>query len=184
MLGDKQDRRWGSTLLVALTVVAFAGALPLLEGHLSRPATPIRRELELRPSRPSGASVAVVVTPAGWHFVDQTRESVTLRSGSSTLDLRMVPAVSDAECGQVGDSAVAELSATHQVTVSGADQPVATADGSTAVLAAFSSGLEDGVVFAVCAPGAALVGVATAPIGARLNDLVDVDELLRSVRFR
>ena len=175
----------GFHVLVALTVVTLAGALPLLEGHLSRPATPIRRELELRPPGSQGSSAAVVVAPAGWRPVDQTPESVSLRSGSSTLDLRMVAAVSAAECEQVGDSAVAELSTTHEVTVSGADdQPVATEDGSTAVLAAFSSGLEDGVVFAVCAPGAALVGVATAPIGARLNDLVDVDELLRSVRFR
>jgi hypothetical protein len=172
-------------LLVASTVLTLAGVLPLLDGYLNRPAAPTRSDFVLRSQNVEGAAAATVLAPRGWQPVDQTRGSITLRSGSSTVDVRMVPAASDAECEQARDSAIAAVSAAHQVTAAGTDErSLATEDGSVGLLTGFSSGLEDGVVFAVCAPGAALVGVAAAPIGARQNSLADVDELVRSIRFR
>jgi hypothetical protein len=188
MYQESGGRRWRPTLVVLATVLALAGGLPLVDGHLDRVPDPrppgdwVDVELEGQPASQATPMASLMPAEGWWSSGSGTAPS--LRSRGSSLDLRLVPVGSDADCRDVRATAAVALGSELDLGPTGGERQVTTADGVTGTLTDYSGALVEGLVFAACTDGVALVASASGPVGARASSLGDVDDMLATVRFR
>jgi hypothetical protein len=194
-VSEDAGRHWGPTLFVAATVLVLAAGLPMLDGYVDRkPDYRTRRDghvelqLEGQPLRPGTSTNAASFVPSpGWREVGSStsaEDSTVLVSTGASLEVRLVPATSAAQCREVEGDARGSVRSDLGVEASGVDGQFVTVDGVTGLVTGYSSALVDGLVFVACADGAALVATASAPVDPLSSGIGDVDDMMASVRFR